>query len=393
MRGRARGISSIRSSILVNPRKTGLQPCQKYTVQFNLEGQGMKFIKRLCYFAVVLIPLIYAFCIHKNSTVQQMLRAPEKRVLVIAHRGASGLLPENTMTSFVKACEIGVDALECDVQCTEDGELVVYHNPHLNYRNTKSQNGKYLKKSSKLLIKDLSVSELKTYDVGYMRPKYRDSNSLPMQKGNYAEKIPTLSELISYIKKNSNKKLELWIEIKTNPEKTELTYTAEIITEKVLKLLQDENMLNRVRILSFDWSNLIYVQKNAADIPTVYLSAKQTQTQTQKEKQKRKKEFDNLQLNKKGASPWLAGFDADDFKGAVPAIVQQAGGRFWAINQEKARKESVDQAHKLGIQVFAWSANTREEMERLIDMGVDGIITNRPDVLVELLAEKRKGWW
>ena len=83
----------------------------------------------------------------------------------------------------------------------------------------------------------------------------------------------------------------------------------------------------------------------------------------------------------------MAGFDIDDFAGSIPRAIQAAGGRFWAPYYKHVTFDNLKTAHQLGIQVFVWTPDSRSEMKRLIDMGVDGIITNRPDILKSIMKE------
>ena len=90
----------------------------------------------------------------------------QSKVQVIGHRGAAGLAPENTLAAFRKALDLGVDALEMDVLITAAGEVVVHHDFALKPETTRTPDGKWIKDSSAPLIKDLTLAEIKTYDVG-----------------------------------------------------------------------------------------------------------------------------------------------------------------------------------------------------------------------------------
>jgi glycerophosphoryl diester phosphodiesterase len=161
---------------------------------------------------------------------------------------------------------------EFDVLFSADGEAVVYHDFNLKPEITRTQDGKWLEDSTLPAIIDLTLAELKTYDVGRLKPHTRYARRYPEQKAVDGQHIPALREVISLHKKQCHKPIELWIEIKTTPEKPALTPAPEMVSEMVVKILREENISDRVRILSFDWRNLVHVQKIAPDIPTVYLS-------------------------------------------------------------------------------------------------------------------------
>ena len=167
--------------------------------------------------------------------------------------------------------------------------------------------------------------------------------------------------------------MQLWIEIKTSPEMPDMTPSPESIADAVVQLLNQENMANRTRILSFDWRALAHLQNIAPDIPSIYLSRIGSR-------------LNNIKPGEPGPSPWTAGIDVDDFNGSIPRAINAARGRYWAPHYSYLTLERVQEAHRLGIRVFVWTPDSRDDMQRLIRMGVDGIITNRPDILLSILS-------
>ncbi len=287
--------------------------------------------------------------------------------MVIGHRGAAGLAPENTLASFRKACETGVDAMELDVQLTADGEIVVHHDFRLRPDIARTPDGEWVTRPGPA-INDLPLAKLKTYDVGRTRPHTRLSMRHPDQQPADGERVPTLAEVISLAKAECDPTVQLWIEIKTSPEKPDLTPPPGTVADAVVALLRGETFTRRVRVLSFDWRALARVQEIAPEIPTVYLSRVGVR-------------LDNIQPGRPGASPWMAGLDIEDFKGSVPRAVKAAGGRHWAPHSRYITYRLLEEAHGLGIEVYIWTVDSCGEMKRLMEMGVDGIITNRPDRL------------
>ena len=308
-----------------------------------------------------------------HGPVPESTNALEREVYVIGHRGAAGLLPENTLAAFARACELGVDAVELDVLVTADGQAVVYHDFHLKPELTRKPDGLWLNSDSPPAIRDMQLADLKTYDVGRLKPGSRYSRRYPDQQSADGERIPTLREVIRLHKKQCDPSAQIWIEIKTTPEKPELTPPPEIVSEMVIKILRAEKFSDRARILSFDWRNLVHVQKIAPDIPTVYLSLEGVR-------------LNNIKPGQPGSSPWMAGLDIDDFSGSIPHAIQAAGGRYWTPYYKHVTGSNIQTAHQLGIQVFVWTPDDPSDMKRLIEMGVDGIITNRPDRLRSVLG-------
>ena len=126
-------------------------------------------------------------------------------------------------------------------------------------------------------------------------------------------------------------------------------------------------------IQSFDWRTLQVVQQEAPEIRTMYLSSPRTLARA----------ADG------GPSPWLAGFDIDRHGASVPKAVFAAGGRIWAPNQTYLTPALRAEAQALGISVIPWTVNEPAMMNKLLDMGVDGIISDRPD-LVQAELRRRK---
>ena len=320
---------------------------------------------------VVLLMVSSCLTVEKSSppiNVEQ----PAKKIDIIGHRGAAGLAPENTLSAFKKACEIGVDAVELDVLLTADDKIVVHHDYNLNPEIARTADGEWLNRPGPV-IRDLTLANLKTYDFGRLKPGTRYSRRYPEQQPVDGEHIPTLGEVISLLKAKCDPATQLWIEIKTNPEKPDLTPAPGAVADAVVQLLRMQNSTERVRILSFDWRALVHIQKNEPEIPTVYLSLEG-------------KSLNNIKTGRPGASPWMAGLDIDDFSGSIPQAVKAAGGRYWAPYYKHLTNDLLNEAHALGIQVFVWTPDKRGDMIRLIEMGVDGIITNRPDILKSVVG-------
>jgi glycerophosphoryl diester phosphodiesterase len=328
------------------------------------------FVKRLI---VILFLFALAACCSLESAQQLPVERPAKKLFMIGHRGAAGLAPENTLSAFTRACEVGVDAIELDVLIAADGEIVVHHDFRLKPEIARTPDGKWLEYWARPAIKDLSLAELKTYDVGRLKPFTAYARRYPDQQPADGERIPTLREVVLSLKNRGDEKTQLWVEIKTSPERPDMTPSPESVADAVVKLLNQENVANRVRILSFDWRALAHVQNIAPDIPTIYLSHIGSS-------------LNNIKPGEPGPSPWTAGIDVDDFNGSIPRAIKAARGRYWAPHYGYPTPELVQEAHHLGIQVFVWAPDSRDDMQRLIGMGVDGIITNRPDLLQSVLS-------
>ena len=296
-----------------------------------------------------------------------------KHFLLIGHRGAAGLAPENTLSAFNKAWNLGVDAVELDVHLTSDGKVVVHHDYQLRPQIARDSSGHWIEPGSRPILKNMTLSELKTYDVGRLKPYSSYERRYPDQKPSDGERIPTLQEVIRLQKSRNDFKTQLWIEIKTSPVKPGVSRSPETVVASILELIEREGFGRLARILSFDWRALRYVQTLSPGIPVVYLTSNAVR-------------FDTIQPGRYGTSPWTAGFDIDDFEGSIPKLIKAAGGRFWAPRHNQITYRRLEEAHQMGIKVYVWTPDKKTDMVRLLEMGVDGIITNRPDILRVVLG-------
>jgi len=319
--------------------------------------------------------LCLAFCVSGQSNWQTPdAEAGDVKPLVIGHRGAAGLLPENTLAAFARACELGIDGIELDVLVSADGELVVHHDFRLKPEIARLADGTWISSTSPAAVRDLTVAQLKAYDVGRLQPKTSYAGRYPEQTPADGERIPTFNEVIQLFRKSCNPSTRLFVEIKTSPEEPALTPPPEVISDMVVKMLKDERITERTWVLSFDWRNLVHIQRIAPELATVYLTISTPGSNT-------------LKPNQPGPSPWMAGLDIDDFNGSAPRAVKAAGGRVWSPFFKNLTQQSLEEARRLGVGVSVWTPDRPEDLKQMIDMKVDAITTNRPDVLKKLLKE------
>ncbi|MGE5842358.1 MAG: glycerophosphodiester phosphodiesterase family protein [Deltaproteobacteria bacterium] len=294
--------------------------------------------------------------------------------LIFGHRGAAGLMPENTLAGFAGACELGIDGIELDVLVSADGELVVHHDFKLKPEIARLPDGTWISSASPPAIRDLTVAQLKTYDVGRLQPKTSYAGRYPKQTPVDGERIPTFKEVIQLFKTFCNPSTRLLVEIKTSPEEPALTPPPEVVSDLAVRTIKEQGIAERTWVLSFDWRNLVHVQKIAPKVSTVYLTISTLGANT-------------LKPDQPGPSPWMAGLDIDNFNGSAPRAVKAAGGRVWAPFFKNLTPESLRQAGDLGLVVAVWTPDSPEDLQQMISMKMDAITTNRPDVLKELLKK------
>ena len=291
------------------------------------------------------------------------------------HRGARGLLPENTLPAFERAIELGVDAIELDLGMTRDGVLVVHHDRALNPEHTRDAAGAWLVPPGPFLD-TMSLAELSGFDVGRAAPGSRTAERFPEQAPRDGARIPTLAEVLALGRRPGAEGLRFNIEAKLTPLAPEETAGPETFARAVVAVLRAEGMMQRADLQSFDWRVLFEARKLAPELSTACLSIERPW-------------HDNLLRGRRGPSPWTAGLDLDAFDGSVPRLVQAAGCAVWSPYFRDLTEEMLNEAHALGLRVVVWTVNEADDILALARLGVDGMITDYPDRALQALAAGR----
>jgi glycerophosphoryl diester phosphodiesterase len=303
-----------------------------------------------------------------------LMTMPAQAFDLQGHRGARGLAPENTLEGFALALSIGVTTLELDLAMTRDDVLVVSHDRRLNADFTRVPDGRFLETQGPA-IRSLTLAEVQRYDVGRLKPRSNTAASFAEQKAADGARIPALTEVFDLVKRAGADHVRFNIETKITPTSGAETPDPDIFAAGLARAIREAGLTNRATIQSFDWRTLKAMQRIAPEIERVCLTAEALN-------------FDTVKRGEAGPSPWLAGLDIDDFSGSVPRLVQAAGCAVWSPLHRNARADDVKAAQALGLTVIPWTVNERADMEKLIALGVDGIITDYPDRLRAVMAEK-----
>ena len=163
------------------------------------------------------------------------------------HRGARGLFPENTLDGFRAAARLGVRTMELDVGTTRDGAVVVHHDPALNPNTTRDEEGRWLDGAGPLL-RDLTLRQLRNYDVGRLRPGTAYAETYGGQTPQDGARVSTLDEVLAL-----DPTLRWNIELKVMPTRPDWTIPAEEMVERVLHIVGAAGAGPRVALQSFDW--------------------------------------------------------------------------------------------------------------------------------------------
>jgi glycerophosphoryl diester phosphodiesterase len=300
------------------------------------------------------------------------------------HRGARGLAPENTLAAFARGLAIGVTTLEMDAAITKDDVVVVSHDPAFTPAITRGPDGKFLEARGPL-IRSLTYAETQRYDVGRINPVSNYAKTFPDQVPVDGTHLPRLSDVFDLVKRSGNKDVQFDIETKVFPLAPEDTLPPDVFARRLIKEIRAAGMAERTMIQSFDWRTLQVVRKEAPEIRTVYLTAQN-------------RFLDNICTGAGaaknttapadcGESAWTAGFQLKDL-GSIPKMVKAAGGTIWSPNFNDLDRAKRDEAKALGLLVIPWTVNDPAQISRVLDLDVDGIISDRPDRVREEMKKR-----
>lgn len=288
---------------------------------------------------------------------------------ISGHRGARGLWPENTLEGFAATFALGVQSVELDVALTADGIPVVVHDPALNGDIVRGPDGRWLEGQGSLVCR-LKRAELHRYDVGRLRPGGAYGAPYATQSPRDGARIPALADVLALARPAG---VVVDIEIKTMPDRPELTAPPERMVEAVLGVVAALGLQRQVALRSFDWRALAHAARVAPAIPRGYITSPDTEAR---------------------AALWWVGADPAAHGGSVPATIaalSPAPGTLWAPGFRSLTAAQVAEAHALGLRVMPWTVNQTEDMARLIAMGVREMCTDYPDRLQAVLAAQLPG--
>ncbi len=295
-----------------------------------------KYLGFLCAAFILTMSAIYVYLAAstgEKATERVIFNQKNSRPLVFAHRGGGGLFPENTLLAFEDSAKLGVDFLELDVHSTADGTLVVLHDGSVD--RTTDGSGK---------ISEMTLAEVKKLDAGY--PFTTDGGKTFPFRGKGIS-VPTLAEIFDALP-----------EMKFNIEPKQQTPS---IIKPLCNLIRERKMIDKVIVGSFSQS---VIDDFRGECPEVATSASPSEVS----------KF--LALEKTGIS--------ESYSPPMQAL--QIPERIGGI--QIVTKDFVEAAHKRNLKVHVWTINQPADMRRLLETGVDGIMTDYPDRLINLLPPK-----
>jgi glycerophosphoryl diester phosphodiesterase len=262
------------------------------------------------------------------------------------HRGARGLMPENSIEGFIKAIDLGVTTLELDLIVSKDNQLIVSHEHFLSPEFCNDLNGNRIEEDTIFNLYELTAEEIKQYDCGSLpHNRFPDQEKLRTYK-------PTLNEVFdkveSYLSENSLPLVNYNIELKTSPETDSVFHPSpEVFSDLVYQLITERKLWDRVNIQSFDFRTLKYFHENCPNVKLAVLIEHEASW--------------NKNLEELGFTPEI-----------------------YSCYFQLLSREQIKQIQDSGMKVIPWTVNEVADIEKMIEWGVDGIISDYPDRVIEI---------
>ena len=306
------------------------------------------------------------------------LRGNSERIHIHGHRGARGSLPENTIKGFVSTFGMGVRIIELDILATSDGIPVITHNPQLMPFTTRYGDGCWLTEPGPR-ISSISYEELLKFDIGGLKPNSEYASLFPDQAFLHGLKIPKFEELCTLITQSEYKDCWLNIEIKSDPRYPQNTPPIPDFVGLILRDIIKADIAKRVILQSFDWRVLHECANQCPDIPRSYLTYAQ-------------KPNAPMAVNVYENSDWMAGLSLEQYSGSLPELIAADGGKVWSPYFSDINDKDITRAKELGLVVNVWTVNEIADIDRMIELEVDGIITDYPGRVQQRLVEQGLSW-
>jgi len=297
----------------------------------------------------LILPLIAAGCLAACGTTKQTAGSGMQGYPTFfkeGHRGTRGLMPENTIPSMKKAIEIGADFIEVDVYLSKDGQVLIAHDPYANISISTLPDGRSISKDSAKLYTwhQMNYADIRRIDVG------SKGNPAYPQQQKVAAYMPLLGELIDSVEAfTAAKKLKPTIyniEIKSNPKMDGVYQPApDVLVKAIMDVVNTKKIGNRFYLQSFDMRPLQSARRLYPEV--------------------------------------AIGFLTGDAKRTVDENVQALGFKpdIYSPAHQLVNAGTVEACKKHGMKLVPWTVNTAEEIEKLVKLGVNGIITDYPNLL------------
>ena len=298
-------------------------------------------------------------------------RGSAKIIRIVGHRGARGLFPENSMFGFENILKMGVTLIELDVVFSKDKTPIITHDHTINPSTSRDVDGEFVNENIK--VSSLTVEQIKNYEIGRFDLDSDYGKRFPEQAQLDGIYMPTLQELFEKMQQPDFEQMRLMVEIKSEPNYS--SQDRENIASIVTKQVRDANLANKVLLHSFDWLLLSECKKKDPEITTSFLT---------------KKGYQNESENHHSLQVYMQ--DVAGHPNAVFEKISALGGSVWCPYFKDITQDRLLSARENNLIVVVWTLNERDNIEAMIELGVDAIVTDYPPRVMSALIAKAKHW-
>lgn len=295
-------------------------------------------------------------------------------IRVVGHRGARGVLPENAMVGFEFALTTGAPLLEFDVVLTADDVPVITHNTCLHAPTFRGPDGAFIAEPEPK-VSSLTWEDLQAFDIGRIDGASAYGQRFPDQAQLDGIRVPKLMDLCALAACKRHAGAHLMLELKSDPDVAQDAAHRAKVVSRVLDDVRAAGLEARTLLHSFDWTLLAECKRQAPDMAISFLT-------------QLPENADEIgEDSAKQISPDFKGRTAD-----IPDMVVQAGGVVWCPYLHDVTARDVARAKDLGLCIAVWTVNEAEDIERMIALEVDAIVTDYPGRVQRKLADHGLAW-
>ena len=304
----------------------------------------------------------------------EAFRGAADTIRVVGHRGARGVLPENSLEGFGFVLSTGVELLEFDVVLTKDGVPVITHNHRLHSASFRDKDGHFLR-GEEPKVSSLRLEDLTRFDIGRLDGQSIYGQRFPDQAQMDGVRVPSLDDLLHLVSQPKNQRAHLLLELKSDPDMARDADYRRGLVAAVVGRVRAAGVERRTLLHSFDWELLAECQRQAPDMPASYLS----QMPDNEADAGEDSALEVTPLFEKGVQ-------------SIPGKVKEAGGQLWCPYYADITPESLAAARAADLVVVVWTVNEMPDIDRMIDLRVDAICTDYPGRVQRRLADRGYRW-
>ena len=292
-------------------------------------------------------------------------------IRIIGHRGARGLFPENSMVGFENVLRSGINLIELDIVFSKDKIPIITHDYAVSSSFSRHVGGKFIQKN--IEISSLTAEQVKNYEIGKLNLDTDYGKRFPEQIQLDGVYMPTLQELYDKIQQPDFEQARLMVEIKPN------LYTIhddrKNITRLLVKQIRDANLTQKVILHSFDWLLLEECKNQAPEIITSFLS----------------KKVQHKKANTNQSVTFYMHGNTEKTE-SIPEKIRDLGGSIWCPYFKDITRDRLLIARENNLLVAVWTVNEPSDIDEMIKLGVDAIMTDYPPRVKSALISKGMGW-